>query len=252
MTGKTFNLSKYQTGHPSYPGSPHIALLLLMAKEKEEWNNPSNFDLNDGYPLNLTEQASLFRGSHIDTRLAISLGRNRQKATSVYCTIDAKDFPQQLIEQLAADDAKGLLKDVTSIEIDATIETSIRTFQRSYTYSLTDDYPPKWDVCMVSLKWQADHNMFGESMCLARPGTFAAFKHPEIYEFHPIRIDDMPVPERGACLFGIPKILWYDGESMTISYKERNITITPEKSFEDSKGIDYATFYLTISLRIDN
>ena len=252
MTGKTFKLSKYHTGDPFYPGSPHIALLLLMAKEKEEWNNPSNYDLSDGYPLNLTEQASLFRGSHFATRLAISLGRNRQKATSVYCTIDAKDFPQRLIDQLADDDTKGLLNDVTSIDIDATVETSIRTIQRSYTITLTDDYPPKWDVCKVSLRWQADRNMFEESICYARPGTFAAFKYQNIYSLHPIRIDDMPVPERGARLFGIPQILWYDGESMTISYGERNITITPGKPFEVSKGIDYATFYLTISLQIDN
>ena len=251
MTGKKFELSNYQTGHPFYPGSPHIALLLLMAQEKKEWNNPSNFDLSDGYPLNLTEQASLFRNSHNGTQLAISLGRNRQKATSVYCTIDAKDFPQMLADRLADDDAKGLLKDVTSIEIYATIETSIHTFQRSYTFSLPADYPPKWDVCKVSLFWQADHNKFGESMCYARPGTFAAFKYPTIYSFHPIRIDDMPVPKRGASLFGIPEILWYDGDSMTIEYGKRNITITPEKPFNDTKGIDYATFYLTISLQID-
>ena len=252
MNGNTFMLNNYLTGHPSYAGSPHIALLLLMAKEKQEWNDPTNFDLSDGHPLNLSEQASLFDRSHICTQLAISLGRNYRKPTSQYCHIDAKDFPQQLIDRLAEDDAKNLLGDVTSIEIDAAIKTAERTFQRTYTFSLPADYPPKWDVCKVDLDWRADHNMFGESKCYARPGTFAAFKYPNIYSLHPIRIDDMPVPSKGARLFGIPEIIWYDDNSMTIRYDERNITLRPEEPFKASKGLDYTTFTLTIRLEIDD
>ncbi|MBP5190004.1 MAG: hypothetical protein J6031_03695 [Bacteroidales bacterium] len=250
-SGKTFMLNSYMTGHPSYPGSPHIALLLLMAKEKEEWNEPANFDLSDGYPLNRTEQATLFHSSHLDTRLTISLGRNYQKATGIYCDIDAREFPEKLIEHLKDDDAKGLLNDVTSIQIDAAVKTSIHTFQRTYTYSLPDDYPPKWDVCKVDFDWRADHNSYGDSKCYARPGTFAAFKHPVIYSLHPIRIDDMDVPSRGAGLFGIPQILYYDSDSMTISYGDRKVTITPDKPFTATEGIDYATFDLSIRLAID-
>jgi|GEM_PF-3248189 len=252
MNGNTFMLNNYLAGHPSYAGSPHIALLLLMTKEKQEWNDPTNFDLSDGHPLNLSEQASLFDRSHICTQLTISLGRNYQKPTSQYCHIDAKDFPQKLIDRLAEDDAKNLLDNVTSIEIDATIKTAERTFQRTYTFSLPADYPPKWDVCKVDFDWQADHNMYGESKCYARPGTFAAFKYPNIYSLHPIRIDDMPVPSEGARLFGIPKIIWYDDNSMTIRYDERNITLRPEEPFKASKGLDYTTFTLTIRLEIDD
>lgn len=241
----------------SYPGSENIAKLINKAIRNQDWKDPYSLPLqNPEWPLRPNELATLYNLAVGDITLTIYLGQRGKPPVEEYMVLDAKDFPKKLKEKLLADDQEGLLKEIASMKIVANMTIDGEPLQMERIHTLPDEdeeawYPPvplKWNICSLCINWRADHYTDSEKCIYARPRTEASKKYPNIVKGKPMYLRNLT----GTELFPDPIVLDYNNDELSFQYGECQYTIKPGEPFiSDEKGMNYTTFVLTVTLKME-